>query len=181
MLNYNKYVEDAKYYINHKHIDRCDVVKNETKLGDEKWLELYYMLIMYSFDYVRNHPIDNGVHSYILTADLTTGEYNQYLNDIENTELTIPDSDIENYMLNNYPGVENVEIIDSYEQLGEDLYFIISEFIRRDRESIPNKLHKFHFNITNFSQSIVNNINTQEIESTLMLYDINNNTEVCIL
>lgn len=181
MLNFNKYMDDACQYLNGKHIDRCDVVKNNTSLGDDKWLVLYYSLIMYSFDYVRNHPMDNGVHAYILTADLTNGEYRQFLNDVEDIELSIPDSDVENYTLNNYPGVEDVDIIDSYEQLGEDLYFMISEFIRREREYIPDKLHKFHFNIINFSKSLAENMDTEEIESTLMLYGENDTADVCIL
>ena len=149
------------------------LTENKTKISSSEWNIFHHMIIQVLIDFVNKYPIDNDVNTYSMNIDLETGEWKTYLNDIEPVIVNVPDSDID-YMYNVRHGVEDKDIIDSYDGLNHRIYFFVCEFLRRHQKDLEVDVNKFYFRIDNLKPSLENKRWVAESDSSLSLCEHDN-------
>lgn len=158
-------------------VNDLPLLENKTKVNSSEYLILHNMIIQLFLDYINEHPIDNEVYSYSIDINLLNGTWKTYLNDNESSDLNIPDSDIE-YNFTSYTPIEDEEIIQSYEDLTEHVYYFFSEFIRRHREKLTSKITQIVFSIFNTHESLKSGKWEPSMDSSMSFY-VNDDMIVC--
>lgn len=158
-------------------VNDVPLIENKTKVLSSEFDILHHQMVQLLIDYINEHPLDNEVYSFSMDVDLMKGTWLTYLNDNEKINIDIPDSDID-YDFRSYTAIEDEEIIESYDDLSEHMYYFISEFIRRHRDQLEEKLTKVYFTVLDLKKSLEEKKWTPTTESSLLFY-INDELVVC--
>lgn len=151
-------------------VNDMPIIENKTGVKSSEWCILHHMIVQLFISYVNSHPIDNEVHAYSLEIDMLNGNWRNYINNMGSVKVDIPDSDTD-YFYNTFKLIDDRKIIDSYDNLNENIYFFISEFIRRNRENINVKLTHVYLRIDDLETSLEEDKWMIPTESSLTFYN----------
>lgn len=154
-------------------VNDMPILENKTGVNNSEWKILHCMIMGLFISYVNSHPIDNETHSYALEINLLNGQWRNYINNMGNVSVDIPDSDTD-YSYNTFKLIDDKKIIDSFDMINENIYFFISEFIRRNRDNIHVKITNVFLRMDNLENSLEEGKWIPPTESSLTFYNGDN-------
>ena len=191
MKTYNKYYEEIKAEcLNQKEtkgslwekkddINDMYIIENNTQVPNSEWVILHRMLVRLLIDYILEHPLKNEVYTYGADIDVLNGNWKIYLNDMVNVNINIPDSDI-SYNVFESECIPDREILDSYDELTEKIFFFLCKFMSDNRHKIKGlMLCKVFFNVDDIDCSLKLGKWAPETDSTLTIYNNEDELFVC--
>ena len=146
------------------------IIENKTQVPNSEWVTLHHVLVQLLIDYVKEHPLKNEVYTYGVEIDLIDGKWKIFLNDQINVGISIPDSDID-YHICESECVSDQEIIDSYDELTEKIFFFICKFMSDRRKKLTGlMLNKVFFNMDDIDCSLKLGKWAPETDSSMTIY-----------
>lgn len=150
-------------------VNDLPLVENKTGVKSSEYFILHHILCQLLIDYISEHPLDNEVYSYTIELDLLKGTWHNYLNELEQININIPDSDVD-YNFSNFTSVEDKCIVESFDELNEKMYFYISDFIRRNRDKLDVKITSVLFSTIDLRESLINKKWMPTTDSSISMY-----------
>lgn len=158
-------------------VNNMPILENKTDVNSSEWVILHRMLINLFLSYVNEYPLDNETYSFSLDLDLINGDWRSYINNVGSIKIEIPDSDMD-YSYNSYHLIDNQDVIDSYDELDQQIYYFIVDFIRKHRTNINITLTKMFLRLDNLTESLKEGKWMPSLDSSMSFYN-GNSLVVC--